>query len=108
MDFERGDPQRRFWCKAQIAGEDDCWNWHAAIITNGYPYGLFRLDSKRPMQLAHRCAWVFTNGEIKDGLFVLHKCDNPRCINPKHLYLGDQYQNVQDRVARRGVQSADT
>lgn len=50
--------------------------------------------------LAHRAAWELANGPIKDGLFVLHKCDNPRCCNSGHLFLGTQSDNAKDMWAK--------
>lgn len=49
---------------------------------------------------AHRYSWVLHNGPITDGLWVLHKCDNPPCINPDHLFLGDRQANVDDMIAK--------
>lgn len=49
---------------------------------------------------AHRCAWRLWRGPIPEGKLVLHHCDNPRCINPDHLYLGTDADNVRDREAR--------
>ena len=52
------------------------------------------------MRCAHRVTWQLTNGEIADGLFVLHKCDNPGCCNPGHLFLGTHAANMADKVAK--------
>lgn len=52
------------------------------------------------MQLAHRVSYVVNNGKIDDGMFVLHKCDNKKCVNPNHLFLGTQKDNMMDKVAK--------
>lgn len=56
--------------------------------------------ASEPYLLAHRASWVIHNGDIPDGLFVLHHCDNPKCVNPSHLYLGTAADNSNDRVKR--------
>lgn len=75
--------------------EGGCWVW------KGYPkigYGQFRVNGKR--YYTHRYSWIIHNGEIKDGLHVLHKCDNPRCVNPDHLFLGTQADNMRDMTEK--------
>lgn len=52
------------------------------------------------MCLAHRQTWVFTHGQIPHGLHVLHRCDNPPCCNPAHLFLGTNLDNIADRVRK--------
>lgn len=73
-----------------------CWEWLGAIGKDGY--GLTCVDSKT--QGAHRVSWEATNGEIPKGLWVLHKCDNPKCINPKHLFLGTAKDNTKDSMQK--------
>lgn len=87
-------PEERFWAKVDRTGE--CWVWTGARNQNGY--GTFRFA--RSMRLAHRVAFLLTRGVIPDGLWVLHHCDNPPCVNPAHLYLGTVQDNVRDMVAR--------
>lgn len=73
-----------------------CWNW--LMAKNGKGYG--RTCSNGKSHYTHRLSWELINGEIKDGLFVLHRCDNPSCINPSHLFLGTQKQNLEDMHAK--------
>ena len=65
---------------------------------NSKGYGNLRIE--RRSQLTHRLAWEVEHGPIPDGLNVLHKCDNPPCMNTDHLYLGTQSENTRDRHAR--------
>ena len=85
-----------FWCKVDIKEEADCWNWTAS--TNKQGYGRFRYQGKKVG--AHRLSWQIANGDIPEGLCVLHRCDNPKCCNPKHLFVGTRSDNMQDMVLK--------
>lgn len=91
---------KRFWSKVDKSGGDDaCWLWLGGCNSGGY--GRFQANKNREM--AHRIAWQLVNGEIPEGLFVLHNCpsgDAPRCVNPKHLFLGTQQDNVADMIRK--------
>jgi hypothetical protein len=83
-----------FWAK--VARGADCWEWGGARNTSGY--GWFRFGPDRTPTGAHRVAYELSNGPIPDGLAVLHRCDNPPCVNPAHLFLGTNQDNVTDKV----------
>lgn len=88
----------RFWEKVVRKGANDCWLWTAATDNHGYGQimlGSYRSANKRPHK-AHRVAWELMRGPIPDGMLVCHRCDNPRCCNPSHLFLGDQRANMRD------------
>lgn len=72
--------------------EDSCWEWSGYRNADGY--GQVRDGDK--MIRAHRYSWLTYKGDIPKGKYVLHKCDNPGCINPHHLFLGDQKDNMLD------------
>ena len=80
----------RFWAKVQKS--DGCWLWTAYRNEKGYG----RFDDGTITHQAHRLAWALTNGPVADGLLVCHKCDNPPCCNPDHLFVGTQKDNMQD------------
>lgn len=89
-----------FWAKVQKT--NSCWNWTAGRLTRKYPakaYGCFRVGGA--MLGAHRVSWVIHNGAIPESMSILHKCDNPGCVNPAHLFLGTQRDNVQDMENKR-------
>ena len=76
----------------KVAKSQSCWIWMASVNKDGYGY--FRLGAS--MAKAHRVSWKIHKGEILGGLSVLHKCDNPSCVNPDHLWLGTQSDNIRD------------
>lgn len=91
----------RFWAKVGFtANPDKCWEWQARCYPNGYGQFFARINKIRYTLKGHRMAWELTNGEITNGLFVLHSCDNRKCCNPKHLFLGTHLDNMRDKVAK--------
>jgi hypothetical protein len=85
---------KRFWGKVDKSG--DCWLW-LGYSPNGR-YGALKIDGKRI--LAHRIAYALTYGSVPDELDVLHRCDNTKCVNPSHLFLGTHTDNMGDMMAK--------
>lgn len=96
MGKPKRDIKERFEEKFEKDEVSGCWNWTASKHKQGY--GWFRLNKK--MQMAHRISYQLYIGSIKEGLLVCHHCDNPRCVNPGHLFLGTDTDNVQDCVKK--------
>lgn len=90
----------RLWSKVERGPA--CWVWQAHRNRAGY--GQFWFEGRS--QKAHRIVWIITYGEIPDGLCVLHRCDNPPCCNPEHLFLGTKADNTADMDAKGRRRSA--
>ena len=92
-------PSQLFWAHVHRGSGTDsgaCWLWTGSRNPKGY--GHFGLGGQCTQ--AHRAAWILTNGAIPDGLCVLHKCDNPPCVRPDHLFLGTNADNMADMVSK--------
>lgn len=74
-----------------------CWTWTASK-SGSAGYGGFYFKGTK--HYAHRVSWELHNGKIPNGMYVLHKCDNPSCVNPSHLFLGTQSDNINDSYAK--------
>ena len=76
--------------------DNGCWEWTGSINGDGYGY----LASGDQAIRVHRLSWEIHNGEIPEGLCVLHHCDNRKCVNPEHLFLGTKKDNAQDMIKK--------
>lgn len=95
--FNHPDPfPDRFWSKVKKTSDTDCWMWIGTKGAGGYGV----IGHKGRLERAHRAAWKLTFGPIPENLHVLHKCDNPLCVAPHHLFLGDHTTNMRDKEAK--------
>jgi hypothetical protein len=104
---DHGDPmgptvvsiEDRFWANVERRGPGECWPWTGDA--DGHGYGRITVGGKRAR--ASRMLWSLAHGPVPDDLHVLHHCDNPPCVNPAHLFLGDHRDNMADRDAKDRV-----
>jgi len=101
----REDVNERFWSK--VSKGKSCWIWMANRLKTSrwkaHPrsYGRFWHEDK--IQYAHRVSYLLTVGKIAKGLCIIHSCDNPRCVNPKHLRPATHQENIADREQKRNT-----
>lgn len=96
MPREKKSEIERFIEKIRPNPDTGCWEWTAWV--NSWGYGFF--SGNRKSRLAHRSSYELFCGEIPDDMLVLHKCDNPRCVRPSHLFLGTVKDNSRDMVEK--------
>lgn len=99
-------PEQRIENKRTIDTVTGCWVWNGSILTQdvGKHYGRFRVgsrsDNSRGFITAHRYSYLVYKGEIPKGMLVCHTCDNPKCFNPDHLFIGTHKDNTQDMIKK--------
>lgn len=103
MSYAARPLAERFWEKVDDSA--DCWVWKAAPH-RGNHYGRM-MTRKGHFESAHRLSYLLTFGEIPEGQQVLHKCDNRRCVNPAHLFLGTQLDNIRDMKSKGRAATGD-
>jgi len=84
-----------FWGKMKVGGTSECWEWQGS--KDAFGYGTCNITHQSGTKRAHRVAFILTFGEIPEGIWVCHKCDNPGCANPHHMFLGTPAMNNLDR-----------
>ena len=96
MGAKHGSPLERFWRFITPGDPYKCWEWEGPLTKFGYG----RFTYSRNISTAHVAAWLIFRGPT-NGMHVLHRCDNPPCVNPNHLWLGTQRDNMQDMFRKK-------
>ena len=94
MTGKHASPGTRFW--RRVRKSKGCWEWQG--FRSKFGYGRLRVAANGPGSIvtAHRFSWTVHFGDIPDGMWVLHRCDNPGCVRPTHLFLGTHGDNMED------------
>lgn len=108
-NYDRLTPARIdvFRSRFERGNDDECWPWKGPVNGDGYGWlslGWSREARRAYHEKAHRVAWAISRGPVPAGMIVCHRCDNPPCVNPGHLFIGTHGDNMMDRdIKKRGI-----
>jgi hypothetical protein len=101
MEAMTDERRRNFWAKVDIRDFFSCWDWKGDFSTNGYGRFRFFNNGKRIGIKPHRISFtLFNSQEIPNGLIICHHCDNKKCCNPSHLFIGTHKDNSDDKIKK--------
>lgn len=107
--YDNHTPEERFREKFVTQGDDECWEWNAALNESGYGVMTIGTRTDRRRVRAHRFSMELHLGRpLSSGEVVLHACDNPPCVNPLHLRVGTQHDNVMDAIQKRRMNTSES
>jgi len=98
---KKQDLAQRFWKRVDMSGGPDaCWPWQGACSSGGYGAIAVEIEGKYVTVGAHIVAYEIQIGPVPEGMHILHKCDNPPCMNGSHFFTGTNLDNIRDRHAK--------
>lgn len=96
LKFKNQKDSDRFWSRVDKGGDGGCWLWTGSKFKSGYG----QIGPRRKDRLAHRVSFANERGAIPGGMSVLHKCDVRACVNPDHMFIGTQSDNMRDKTQK--------
>lgn len=100
------NPKTRFHGMYKINEHTGCWEWDRALKKGGYGRFMLKVNGVKLADTAHRSSYIIHKGDIPDGVLVCHHCDNRKCCNPEHLFLGTHKDNMKDALDKGRIKAS--